>query len=459
VSKHTHMPRYYFDTRDLLMMAVLAALGGVSGTYINTIGDLMQSVLGFPGTTQWAAGLHVLWVTLAMGLVGKTGAGTVTGILKGFVELLSGNTHGILVLLINIVAGLLVDIGFLPFRRKDRWLPYAVAGGLASMSNVIVFQLFAALPVDVLAYGAMFLVASIAALSGVAFAGVLAWMLLNALRTNGVVKDRESVPTPTQYRAVIIGTGSVITLILYAYLRMMLQGPPTVAVTGAVATSYAFSARQTELPTVTVEATLHTVPNRYTGYRLRDILDQAAPHEAAALVLVEAVDGYAFFITMDEVQNSDTLILAVKGEGKQTAYDIVGAESSKAWVRSVAQLTLVQPTTLSFTGALGAPGVYAPAEWQSHMDSASVRLRAGSAKLQGTPLGAVVASMDPAPTAETVIFRTATGDDAPVLPLSDVRNDDELRIFTVIDETGIGYAIARMSGEVLAEQVETIEIR
>jgi DMSO/TMAO reductase YedYZ molybdopterin-dependent catalytic subunit len=240
---------------------------------------------------------------------------------------------------------------------------------------------------------------------------------------------------------------------------MMLQGPPTVAVTGAVATSYAFSARQTELPTVTVEATLHTVPNRYTGYRLRDILDQAAPHEAAALVLVEAVDGYAFFITMDEVQNSDTLILAVKGEGKQTAYDIVGAESSKAWVRSVAQLTLVQPTTLSFTGALGAPGVYAPAEWQSHMDSASVRLRAGSAKLQGTPLGVVVASMDPAPTAETVIFRTATGDDAPVLPLSDVRNDDELRIFTVIDETGIGYAIARMSGEVLAEQVETIEIR
>jgi hypothetical protein len=52
--------RTYFSTRDLLMMAALAALGGVAGTYINALGDVFQSVLGFAGTTQWAAGLHVL---------------------------------------------------------------------------------------------------------------------------------------------------------------------------------------------------------------------------------------------------------------------------------------------------------------------------------------------------------------------------------------------------------------
>ena len=49
----------YFSTRDLLMMAALAALGGVVGTYVNAIGDAFQSVFGFAGTTQWAAGLHV----------------------------------------------------------------------------------------------------------------------------------------------------------------------------------------------------------------------------------------------------------------------------------------------------------------------------------------------------------------------------------------------------------------
>jgi ABC-type thiamin/hydroxymethylpyrimidine transport system permease subunit len=176
--------RTYFSTRDLLMMAALAALGGVVSTYINAVGDFFQSIFGFAGTTQWAAGLHVLWLTLAVGLTRKQGAGTVTGILKGGVELL---------VLVDVVAGLLVDLGFLPFRNKDSLLAYCLAGGLASASNVFVFQLFASLPADSLAYGVMLLVAAVAFLSGVVFAGVLGWVLLNALRRAGVVKDRTPV--------------------------------------------------------------------------------------------------------------------------------------------------------------------------------------------------------------------------------------------------------------------------
>jgi len=41
-------------------------------------------VLGFAGTTQWAAGLHVIWLMLASALVGKPGAATLTGVIKGF---------------------------------------------------------------------------------------------------------------------------------------------------------------------------------------------------------------------------------------------------------------------------------------------------------------------------------------------------------------------------------------
>ena len=214
--------RYYFSTRDLLMMAALAALGGVAGTYINTIGDLFQSVLGFAGTTQWAAGLHVLWLTLAVGLTGKQGAGTVTGVLKGVVELLSGNTHGLLVLLVDVVAGLLVDLGFLPFRDKNSLPAYALAGGLASASNVFVFQLFASLPADVLAYGALLLVAGVAVISGVLFAGLLGWLLLNALRRAGVVKDRPPVPTDRRIAPVFLASAALLTLALGLYLRQAL---------------------------------------------------------------------------------------------------------------------------------------------------------------------------------------------------------------------------------------------
>ncbi|MFC1879543.1 hypothetical protein ACFLZW_06475 [Chloroflexota bacterium] len=63
--------RYYFTARDLFLIAAPAALGGVSSTYINTLGDLVQSVTGFAGATQWAAGFHVLWLVLSAELVRK----------------------------------------------------------------------------------------------------------------------------------------------------------------------------------------------------------------------------------------------------------------------------------------------------------------------------------------------------------------------------------------------------
>ena len=62
-------------------------------------------------------------------------------------EFLSGNTHGIMVILIDVVAGILVDLGMLPFRNKNSYLSHSIAGGLAAASNVFVFQAFASIPI------------------------------------------------------------------------------------------------------------------------------------------------------------------------------------------------------------------------------------------------------------------------------------------------------------------------
>lgn len=104
---------YYFSTKDLLFIAGFSAIGGVASTYINMIGDFFQSLLGFAGTTQWAAGLHIVWILLAVGIVKKPGAAVLVGTLKGVVEFLSGNTHGVLVLIVDIAAGLIVELVFL----------------------------------------------------------------------------------------------------------------------------------------------------------------------------------------------------------------------------------------------------------------------------------------------------------------------------------------------------------
>jgi energy-coupling factor transport system substrate-specific component len=438
------------------MMAALAALGGVVSTYVNAIGDVFQSIFGFAGTTQWAAGLHVLWLTLAVGLTRKQGAGTLTGLLKGGVELLTGNTHGVLVVLVDLVAGLLVDLGFLPFRDKDSLAAYCLAGGLASASNVFVFQLFASVPADTLAYWALLLVAAVAFLSGVLFAGVLARGLLNALRRAGVVKDAPPVPMSRRVYPVFLVAAALLTVALTLYLRGALRGPTMVEIGGSVVTPYAYPGEHGDLGTTMAEGTLGEVTASYQGVPVRELVDRAQPQRGASLLLVRASDGYAFFISMDEVRENDALLLAPQGEGDERSYNIVGAQNSKAWVRGVTELVVVGGATLEVGGALEAAGAYDPDDWQFEMDSTRLDVGDGPRKLQGVALGKVLASMEPAAGTERVVVYSDEGRIS--LPLAEVLGDDDLRLFTVIGEAEVTFALARMDGEVLAARVTGIEV-
>ncbi|MGD8626438.1 MAG: ECF transporter S component [Anaerolineae bacterium] len=448
--------RYYFTTRDLLMMAALAALGGVVSTYVNAIGDLFQSVLGFAGTTQWAAGLHVLWLTLAVGLTRKQGAGTVTGLLKGGVELLSGNTHGLLVLLIDVVAGLLVDLGFLPFRKKDSLPAYCLAGGLAAASNVFVFQLFAAVPADTLAFQAMLLVVGLAFLSGLLFAGVLGWGLLNALRRAGVVRDSRPQPMGRRIYPLFLLVVALLAAGLALFLRQALTGPPVVHVGGAVAAAYDYPAAGDDLAEVEGEGTLNGATRRFRGVPLRALVERAGPDGGASMVLIRASDGYAFFVSRSELEDNDDLLLVAQGQDDDVSYHVMGAENSKAWVRGVTELTVVGGATLEISGALAAPGTYDPDEWQFEMDAATLDLGDGAGKYQGLPLGQVLAAMQPRPGAGTVVVHT--GADPLRLSLAEVLAGDDLRLFTIVGEGDVTFALARMGGQVLAPRVIRIEV-
>ncbi len=453
----TTSPRYYFSTRDLLMLAALAALGGVTSTYINAIGRMIQSLVGVPGGFQWAAGLHVLWLTLAVGLTGKQGAGTMVGLLKGAVELLTGNTHGLLIVLVDVVAGVLVDIGFLPFRDKDRLPGYLLAGGLASASNVFVFQLFAALPADILSYGAIVILGVVAGLSGVVFAGFLAHILLAALRRAGVVKDRPPQPMGRRAYPIFLASAVLLTAALTGYLFTTQRGAATVAIGGAVTAPYAYPETHGDLPAITAASALRGVTTRYTGVPVRDLLTPAEPAPDADLLLVQAADGYAFFISMTEVQTSTGLLLASQGRGQDASYDIVGAANSKAWVRGVTALTVIGRATLDMGGAVAQPTPYNPVDWQFAMDSITLDVGDGPYKVQGALLNQILLALQPAPDATSVVLTTPA--DLVSLPLADVLGDDDIRLFNLIGETTITFAVARMDGTVIAPQVTAIEVK
>jgi energy-coupling factor transport system substrate-specific component len=447
-------PQYRFSTRDLLTMAGLAGLSGVASTAINALGDAVQAVLGLAGTTQWAAGLHVTLLLLAPALIGKTGAATITALLKGGVELLSGNTHGILVVLVDLAAGLFIDLVLLAFRRRDSRPALIAAGAVSAASNVFVFQLFASAPEDVVRY--VWGIAGLAAISGAILGGLLAYALLQALGRAGLTIPGGQRRELTWPQGLLLGSAAVLAIGGGVTLARVYAGGPTVQVTGACAQPYTYST-DTPLPLVNLQIEMQGMKRDVRGATLRDVLALAEPDPDANIVIATATDGYAFFITMDEVATNDQLLLASRGEGRQIAYEIVGAISSKAWVRNVTELRLQAQSKVPLTGNLRQEAIFIPGDWQDQMDSASLDLGEGSAKYQGVPLRSVLSAAEPAEGAHTV---TATSRDGSTVSweLAEVLADDAIRIWVMNLPDGTRYAVGRADQAVVALDVIALAV-
>ncbi len=438
-------------------MAILAALGGISSSYINTIGDTFQAILGIPGATQWAAGFHILWLILSFGIIRKPGAGVATGLLKGCVELLSGNTHGIIILLVGLVAGLVIDIIFFIFQNRSSLWVNIVAAGLASASNVFVFQIFATLPSDSLAYSAILLLALVAFASGVIFAAFLGKSLLAALNKAGVIKE----PVYTEKNKEILPLAFVcialISIALAVFLRINLQGPATITISGAVEHTLTFPNKALEIEQIIIPAALRDVSSTYTGYPLIDLVQSAVPSKNAAYILIKAVDGYTFFISCDELNTNDAILLSPQGKGKDISFDVVGPESSKAWIRGVKEIQVIAKAPLIISGAIAEEFEFNPDFWQATMDSTKLDIGNGSQKYQGVQLQLVLRSLKLFPEAKQVIIQSDNSDLS--FSLNEVISDDSLRIFVIIGDTDFTYALATMDGEVLMYPIQGINIQ
>lgn len=170
-----------FTSRELSLIVILSALGGMSSVPIGHLGNLLKTVPGAPlGSSQALSGLHVLWIVLAAMLVRRRGSGAMTGVVKGLVEASLLSFHGIFVILIASLQGVIVDLVFIAFRRVNT-RSICLAGGLSSASNVIVVQfiLVPGLPIPVLAF--MYLASFI---SGALLAGYLCKRVLDVFSSD-----------------------------------------------------------------------------------------------------------------------------------------------------------------------------------------------------------------------------------------------------------------------------------
>lgn len=343
-------PKYYLGNRDLLIIAVLSGIGGVMSTYVGYLGNLLNQVFGVPfGAGQFASGLHVFWFILVAGLVRKPGAATAAGFLKGIIELLTGSTHGMAIVLVSLIQGLLIDL-VLFFTRRPSMVSYMLAGGVSAASNVIVFQLlyFSGAPATYIVF-----IGFLAFVSGVLLAGSFGWSVLDVVMQAKPVRissgeentakifTRGDKATPSKPKVVI--TFLLMLLLIGGavyYFAFVFEPPwvvPSIQVEGAVEKTLSLSLEHFSPYETTIRAELrgqvkYVPPRDYRGIPVYVILEESKPLKEAKKLQVMASDGYRVEFDLGEVLNDDQMLLIREGDSLRL---IAGNYEGGCWVRMV----------------------------------------------------------------------------------------------------------------------------
>jgi ABC-type thiamin/hydroxymethylpyrimidine transport system permease subunit len=339
--------RVRFDLRDLVLIALLSAVGGVLSTYIGYLGNLINRLFGVPfGAGQLIAGVHILWPLLARAITRKFGSGTMTGLIKGLVEFLSGGTHGLVIVLVSVIEGLFIDVGMSMSSRRSLGV-MMLSGAVASATNVFVFQAiyFSNIPLALL-LGMAFL----ACISGAFFGGYLAWDLHGILSASNLIRPDSDVGQQKRRMSwrrhgvtlfvVVLGLVGAATYYIAVYDPFV--APDAVSIEGLVSAPYTYSLLSDDVDRVTIHAELRgstmTLPARnYTGPLLRDVLDRAIPDEGATALRVISSDGYEIELQWEDVRLDEALLLTVENGSVRL---VAAAYDGSFWVQQVRRIVV-----------------------------------------------------------------------------------------------------------------------
>ncbi len=355
--ERTSRKKYYFSNRDLLVIAILSGIGGVMSTYIGYLGNLLNRIFGVPfGAGQFVSGLHIFWFILAAGLIRKPGAATAAGLLKGVVEMLTGSTHGIAIILVSLMQGLMVDLVIFIVRRHNL-ASYILAGGVAAASNVFVFQLlyFSNAPITYLLF-----ISLIAFVSGVLLAGSLGHSVLEivlqarpfhitdtpdaemAAPASTVHKKKKAFTFRIAVTGFLVGLLSIGAVYYYAAVFEPPWAGPRCQVEGAVENPLSFQLSHFNEYETTIAAELKGkisyVPSQeYTGIPVQVIIKEASPQEGAEKLHVIASDGYEVEFDLEEVLHDDQMLLIQEDDMLRL---IAGNYGGEYWVKQVSKMVV-----------------------------------------------------------------------------------------------------------------------
>ena len=173
-------------TRNLALLVLLSALGGLTSLLVGYTGRVVSSFgilpLVFP---QLLTGFHIVWLTIAFTVVRTQGSATFVGALKGLIETVFSSHLGPLAFLVSLTQGLTIDLVFIVL-KKPRPLTICFASGLSAVSSLIIIQ-FLFWPVTPLA--TILLTYATAFFSASALSGYLTKQVMQALSSSSRFKN------------------------------------------------------------------------------------------------------------------------------------------------------------------------------------------------------------------------------------------------------------------------------
>lgn len=336
-------PKYYFSTRDLLTIAILASLGGVLSTYVGYIANTINHLVGVPyGAGQVVAGLHILWMVLIVAITGKKGSGALGGFLKGFVEFISGSRLGIYVVIFSLLEGIFVEIGFWPL-KKYRTLSYMVSGGLGAFAYVVGQQLMNRVYDNVFLFGAVSLLSIV---SGAVFAGYFSKGIMDNLEDAGIVRrekqEKKAGVSLTKALALVLVVGIAFSAIYYFALVQLKGDPLQFSVTGDVAAAKDYYQPSLASQFITINAKLdgdvtHLPAQDYTGLPVSYVLEDVRIAEGATKADFVGSDGYYQTFNLSEIVDSDDLVIVQEDENLRL---VARGYPGQLWVRQLKQIKI-----------------------------------------------------------------------------------------------------------------------
>lgn len=178
---------FNYSTRDIVIIAVIAAITGVINTGTAQIWNLANSSLG-PLGGALLQGSFMWGYILVMLLVRKPGAALFLGLIESAVEILLGNPAGIATLGWGVTQGLGVEVVMAMANYQSFGLLAALAAGAASSQFGTIWT--------AILYGwdpstanAVWMAVPINLISGLVFSGLLGFYLFKALARTGLIRS------------------------------------------------------------------------------------------------------------------------------------------------------------------------------------------------------------------------------------------------------------------------------